>query len=97
MVKLNDLFDISYGTKFDWNKMTEEQNGIAFVSRTSKNNGVVGYVERYNDLVNFHDGCNTERLIKLLERDGLINKTDNILEEYNYDTNKWRSYDKATH
>lgn len=62
MVKLNELFDISYGTKFDWNKMTEEQNGIAFVSRTSKNNGVVGYVERYNDQEPYPSGTITVSL-----------------------------------
>lgn len=62
MVKLNELFDISYGTKFDWNKMTEEQNGIAFVSRTSKNNGVVGYVERYNDQDPYPSGTITVSL-----------------------------------
>lgn len=62
MVKLNELFDISYGTKFDWNKMTEEQNGIAFVSRTSKNNGVVGYVEIYNDQEPYRSGTITVSL-----------------------------------
>lgn len=62
MVKLNELFDISYGTKFDWNKMTEEQNGIAFVSRTSKNNGVVGYVERFNDQDPYPSGTITVSL-----------------------------------
>lgn len=62
MVKLNELFSVTYGTKFDWNKMTEEKGGIAFVSRTSKNNGVVGYVERYNDQNPYPSGAITVSL-----------------------------------
>lgn len=52
MKKLSDLFHVTYGTKFDYNKMTpcDDLNGIAFVSRTSKNNGVVSMVEKYNDI-----------------------------------------------
>ena len=52
MKKLSDLFHVTYGTKFDYNKMTpsDDSSGIAFVSRTSKNNGVVSMVERYNDV-----------------------------------------------
>ena len=45
MVKLSDIFDVTYGTKFDFNKMiiseNKEENYINFVSRTSKNNGAV--------------------------------------------------------
>lgn len=62
MNKLSDLFDVTYGTKFDWNKMCEEKDGIAFVSRTSKNNGVVGYVERYNDVEPYKQGLITVSL-----------------------------------
>lgn len=56
MKKLNEIFDITYGTKLDWNKMNEEKDGIAFVSRTSKNNGVVGYVERINGVEPYQGG-----------------------------------------
>ena len=62
MIKLSELFDITYGTKFDWNKMIEEKDGIAFVSRTSKNNGVVGFVERYNDTEPYESGLITVSL-----------------------------------
>lgn len=62
MKELKDLFDITYGTKFDWNKMSEEKGGIAFVSRTSKNNGVVGYVERYKDIEPYEQGLITVSL-----------------------------------
>jgi len=30
------------------------------------------YVERYREIVTFHDGKNTERLLELIERDGLL-------------------------
>ena len=55
MKKISDLFHVTYGTKFDYNKMTpcDDLDGIAFVSRTSKNNGVVSMVERYNDIDRF--------------------------------------------
>lgn len=62
MVRLSELFDITYGTKLDWNKMIEEKEGIAFVSRTSKNNGVVGYVERYGDIEPYSEGLITVSL-----------------------------------
>lgn len=44
MIKLSDIFNISYGTKLDYNKMIIDPNGIPFVSRKSNNNGVVGRV-----------------------------------------------------
>ncbi len=49
-IKLSDLFDIQYGSSLEFNKMIEEKNGIPFVSRGEKNNGVCGFVsfnERY--------------------------------------------------
>jgi hypothetical protein len=43
---LSKLFDVTFGNKFDYNKMTECSNTqIAFVSRTASNNGVSGWVE----------------------------------------------------
>lgn len=51
LVKLSDIFDISYGTKFDMNKMEIQDNSdIPFVSRTSKNNGIAGFVEKFDDI-----------------------------------------------
>ncbi|GHX07147.1 restriction endonuclease subunit S [Vibrio cholerae] len=40
MVELQELFDIQYGTKLDLNKLIQISDGVPFVSRTSKNNGV---------------------------------------------------------
>lgn len=56
MKKISQLFKLSYGNKFDYGKMNPSDNGIAFVSRTSKNNGLVGYVERYNDIDPYPEG-----------------------------------------
>ncbi len=63
LVKLSDIFKVSYGTKFDMNKMQEsDSTGIAFVSRSSNNNGIVGYVEPYNDVKPLEAGCITVTL-----------------------------------
>jgi len=45
--KLSEIFDVGYGTKLDMNKMSNgDSSSIAFVSRSSKNNGVVAYVKK---------------------------------------------------
>ncbi len=53
LVKLSDVFDISYGHKLDLNKMSmalNESEGFAFINRTAKNNGVVAIVKKINNL-----------------------------------------------
>lgn len=40
MVELQAIFDVSYGVNLELNKLTESADGINFVSRTAKNNGV---------------------------------------------------------
>ena len=50
LVPINEIFDIEYGNQFDLNKLsilTDASEGIAFVSRTSKKNGVVAKVAPY--------------------------------------------------
>lgn len=43
---LSKLFLVTFGNKFDFNKMVESEDmNIAFVSRTASNNGVSGWVE----------------------------------------------------
>ena len=45
-VRLDDIFNVNYGTKQDMNKMSSSaDSSIAFVSRSSKNNGIVNYVD----------------------------------------------------
>lgn len=45
MVPVGQVFDIEYGNKLDANKQVFASEGINFVSRSSKNLGVVGKVE----------------------------------------------------
>lgn len=44
MAKLSDIFYIYTGSKLDFDKQQQDENGILFVSRNSNNNGVVGRV-----------------------------------------------------
>ena len=61
--KINDIFEVSYGTKLDMNKMSISENSdIAFISRSSKHNGLVGFVDKYNDLEPIEPGCITVTL-----------------------------------
>jgi len=45
MVPINEVFAVRYGNKLDANKLTFMDQGVNFVSRSSKNLGVVGRVE----------------------------------------------------
>lgn len=44
-VPLNELFEVTYGNKFDLRQMNQGKKEVAFVGRTAKNNGVVAFVE----------------------------------------------------
>jgi len=62
-MKISDIFEVTYGSKLDWNKTKEvDNNGVAFVSRSSNNNGVVGYVELINGKTPFDSGLITVTL-----------------------------------
>lgn len=43
--KVSDLFFVRYGVNLELNSLTQDKNGINFVSRTSKNNGVSAKVK----------------------------------------------------
>lgn len=45
MVQVKDYFDLKYGVNLEFFNMEEDPNGIPFVARTEKNNGVVGKVK----------------------------------------------------
>ena len=49
LIKISDLFDVVYGTNLALNKCEEDENGVNFVSRTSKNNGVSARIKRLPD------------------------------------------------
>ena len=40
LVRLDSLFNVKYGSNLELNALTQNKNGINFVSRTAKNNGV---------------------------------------------------------
>lgn len=52
MIKVSDIFQVNYGVNLELNalKQTLALEGINFVSRTSKNNGVSARVERLTDV-----------------------------------------------
>jgi len=50
LVKIGDLFDVVYGTNLELNAETQSPDGINFVSRTSKNNGVSAKIKRKANL-----------------------------------------------
>lgn len=62
MKAISKLFQISYGNKMDYGKMTPKDDGIAFVVRSSQNNGVKGYVEEISGLKPFEGGLITVAL-----------------------------------
>lgn len=52
LVKIENLFEVHYGVNLELNKLkkTNSKDGINFVSRTSKNNGVSAIVEKLEKL-----------------------------------------------
>ena len=56
MTKVSDLFYVLSGSKLDFAKQTEDNDGINFVSRNSNNNGVVGKVLLTNEMKVFNKG-----------------------------------------
>ena len=50
LVKVSDIFNVEYGNSLELNKLTQIDNGINFVSRTAKNNGVSAKVEKIKDI-----------------------------------------------
>jgi len=50
LVKVSKLFDVEYGHSLELNRLTKNDLGINFVSRTSKNNGVSAIVNELPDI-----------------------------------------------
>ena len=50
MTQIKDLFDLIPGNGLELYKMKQMNNGIPFVGRTSKNNGITGFVEVVKDV-----------------------------------------------
>lgn len=51
MIKVSDLFDVKYGVNLELNALRLDPNGINFVSRTAKNNGVAARVELISGVI----------------------------------------------
>ncbi len=65
MKKLNELFDVAYGSKLDFNKveaMPKSQGGVNFVGRSSQNHGVSGTICPLPDTKPFEAGLITVAL-----------------------------------
>jgi restriction endonuclease S subunit len=45
MKKISDLFEVTYGVNLELNALKKDRNGVNFVSRTAKNNGVSAKVK----------------------------------------------------
>ena len=45
LVRISDLFEVVYGVNLELNKLTIDPNGLNFVSRTARNNGVSAKVK----------------------------------------------------
>lgn len=63
LVKLNTLFDVKYGNKFDANKMKfVKDSDINFISRSAESNGCAGCVEKYEGIEPYEKGLITVSL-----------------------------------
>ena len=62
MKKVNELFNVLSGSKLDFGKMIPDEAGVAFVSRSSRNNGIVGFVEPVEGAKIFMEGSITVSL-----------------------------------
>lgn len=54
LIHVEDLFEVNYGVNLDLNKLEEttidDKEGIRYVARSEKNNGVTAYVKKINEI-----------------------------------------------
>lgn len=50
LIRVAKLFDVVYGVNLELNRLTPDINGVNFVSRTARNNGVSARVKRLDDV-----------------------------------------------
>lgn len=58
-VRLAEIFDAVYGVNLELNKLTRDPNGINFVSRTARNNGVSARVKKLRHIKPIEPGVLT--------------------------------------
>lgn len=51
LIKLREYFEIKYGVNLEFQNMKLCNKGIPFVSRTEKNNGITGFVEKIDNII----------------------------------------------
>jgi len=59
MKRVREIFDVVSGSSLDYGKMTPDKRGIAFVSRSSRNNGIADFVEYVHGAKMFEKGLIT--------------------------------------
>jgi hypothetical protein len=59
LVALEEIFEVKYGVNLELNKLEQVENGINFVSRTAKNNGVSAVVKKLENLKPIDEGVLT--------------------------------------
>ena len=57
MIELQEIFEVKYGVNLELNKLTQSDDGINFVSRTAKNNGVSAKVKPLDNVDPIPAGC----------------------------------------
>ncbi|MEO5357977.1 MAG: restriction endonuclease subunit S [Nitrospirae bacterium YQR-1] len=65
LTELNILFRVQHGNKFDYNKMelcNLKDGGILFIGRSGENNGIVGFVEKDDNIEPYDAGLITVAL-----------------------------------
>ena len=50
MVELQEIFEVKYGVNLELNKLVQDKNGVNFVSRTAKNNGISAIVKELENI-----------------------------------------------
>ena len=61
-IRLDQIFSIAYGNKFDMNKMQPDADGVAFVGRRGTHQGVSGHVRRLGGVPPYPSGLMTVAL-----------------------------------
>ena len=57
MIELQEIFEVKYGVNLELNKLTQSDEGINFVSRTAKNNGISAKVKPLDNVDPIPAGC----------------------------------------
>jgi hypothetical protein len=50
LASVSEIFFVKYGSNMELNRLTKDVNGINFVSRSARNNGVTGKVKRVSGI-----------------------------------------------